>query len=90
MSEFRLSPAAERDLVAIARYTQREWGDLQAELYVDLLTGRFQGLADTPERAAACEQIRAGYRRYGIGRHVVYFRVRAHGIDIIRILHERM
>ena len=31
MAEFRLSPAAERDLESIWKYTRREWGLEQAE-----------------------------------------------------------
>lgn len=65
-------------------------GVRQAELYIDLIAGGCQGLADALEMAAACDHIREGYRRGTVGRHAVYFRVRSHGIDIIQIPHERM
>jgi plasmid stabilization system protein ParE len=45
MAEYRLSPAAERDLEAIWKYTRREWGPEQAERYTDLLTAAFRVLA---------------------------------------------
>jgi ParE toxin of type II toxin-antitoxin system, parDE len=35
MAEYRLSPAAERDLEGIWSYTNREWGQAQADLYID-------------------------------------------------------
>jgi toxin ParE1/3/4 len=35
MAEYRLSPAAERDLEGIWKYTRREWGLDQAERYTD-------------------------------------------------------
>jgi toxin ParE1/3/4 len=35
MAEFRLTPAAERDLEGIWDYTQEQWGDEQADRYLD-------------------------------------------------------
>jgi toxin ParE1/3/4 len=63
MAEYRLSPAAERDLEGIWKYTRREWGLGQAERYVDLLSAAFQVLADLPMSAQACDHVRHGYRR---------------------------
>ena len=90
MAEYRLSPAAERDLEGIWKYTRREWGLEQAERYTDLLTSAFQALAEAPKSAPACDHIRAGYRRRNVERHMIYFRLTDYGIAIIRILHERM
>ncbi|MBV9723848.1 MAG: type II toxin-antitoxin system RelE/ParE family toxin [Gammaproteobacteria bacterium] len=75
MAEFRLSPAADRDLEGICKYTRDEWGLKQAERYVDLLTTTFQALAASPMSAPACEHIRKAYRRRGVGRHMSYFRI---------------
>ena len=44
MAEYRLSPAAQRDLESIWKYTRREWGPEQAERYTDMLTTAFQTL----------------------------------------------
>ena len=90
MAEFRLSPAAERDLERIWRYTRDEWGLEQADRYIDLLTRTVQALAEAPKSAPTREHIRKGYRRRSIGRHMVYFRITTYGIAVIRILHERM
>jgi len=90
MAEYRLSPAAERDLEGIWKYTRREWGLEQAEQYTDLLTAAFQVLAEAPRSAPACDHIRRGYRRRTVGRHMIYFRITEYGIAIIRILHNRM
>ena len=48
MAEFRLSPAAGRDLEGIWTYTRDEWGLEQADRYLDMLTGTFQLLAESP------------------------------------------
>jgi toxin ParE1/3/4 len=90
MAEYRLSPAAERDLEGIWKYTYGEWGLEQAELYIDLLAAAFQVLADSPMSAPACDHIRLGYRRRNVERHMIYFRVTDYGVTIIRVLHDRM
>ena len=90
MAEYRLSPAAKRDLESIWKYTLAEWGLEQADRYTDLLTAAFQALAESPKSAPACDHIRQGYRRRNVERHMIYFRVTDYGIAIIRVLHERM
>jgi plasmid stabilization system protein ParE len=57
MAEYRLSPAAERDLEGIWKYARREWSREQAERYTDLLTAAFQVLAEAPKSAPACDHI---------------------------------
>jgi len=79
MAEYRLSPAAERDLEAIWKYTRREWGLEQAERYTDLLTAAFEVLADSPKSAPTCDHIREGYRRHSVERHMIYFRITDYG-----------
>lgn len=90
MAEFRLTPAAERDLETIWTHTLQRWGLEQAECYIDALTTTFTELALLPKAAPACEQIRPGYRRRSVERHMIYFRITTYGIAIIRILHDRM
>jgi toxin ParE1/3/4 len=90
MAEYRLTPAAERDLEMIWTYTRQQWGVDQANRYTDILTATFAELAQSPKTAPACDQIRPGYRRRSVERHMIYFRITAYGIAIIRILHDRM
>ncbi|RMO76723.1 type II toxin-antitoxin system RelE/ParE family toxin [Pseudomonas syringae group genomosp. 3] len=90
MAEYRLAPAAERDLEAIWVYTFHEWGSTQANRYIDRITKVFTELAHSPKTAQTCDHIRAGYRRRSVERHMIYFRVMPYGIAITRILHERM
>jgi len=90
MAEYRLSPAAERDLEAIAAYTRDQWGTEQASRYMDRLFAAFDELAHAPKSAPACDHIRPGYRRRGVERHVIYFRVTPYGVAVMRVLHDRM
>ncbi|MBD1399997.1 type II toxin-antitoxin system RelE/ParE family toxin [Pelovirga terrestris] len=90
MAEYRLAPAAERDLESIWTYTVRQWGIEQADRYIDFLTAAFAELAESPETAPSCKHIRTGYRRWGVERHMIYFRITDYGIAIVRVLHGRM
>src|SRR4051812_38375542 len=90
MAEFRLAPAAERDLEGIWKYSFDQWGAEQASRYADALVAAFDELARSPQAAPACDHIRPGYRRRSVERHVIYFRTTSYGIAVIRILHDRM
>ena len=37
-----------------------------------------------------CENIRTGYRKHPVIRHVIYYRETDYGIEVIRVLHDRM
>ena len=90
MAEYRLTPAAERDLEAIWSYSAQQWNADQANRYTDAMLAVFVELAQSPKAAPACDQIRPGYRRRSVEQHMIYFRITAYGIAIIRILHDRM
>lgn len=67
MARFQLTRTAREDLKAIGRYTQRNWGRRQRDAYLTQLDRRFHTLAETPGLGRACDDIRAGYRRYAEG-----------------------
>jgi toxin ParE1/3/4 len=90
MAEYRLTPAAERDLEKIWIHTRQQWGVEQANRYTDTLLMTFAELVQSPKTAPTCEHIRPGYRRRSVERHMIYFRITAYGIAIVRILHDRM
>lgn len=90
MAEYRLSPAAERDLESIWTYTARRWGVAQAQRYTAFAASVFERLALSPQTAPRCDHIRPGYRRARVKQHMVYFRETEFGIAIIRVLHHRM
>jgi toxin ParE1/3/4 len=90
MAEYRLTPAAQQDLDDIFEHSVVEWGLPVALRYTDDLEAAFVMLADAPQRGRSCETIRAGYRRLGVGSHVIYFRATGYGIAVTRVLHQRM
>jgi len=90
MAEYRLSPAAERDMEDMFDYTLARWGLAQAIRYTDQIEAACNDLAAYPNRAQSCDTIRPGYRRRAVGQHMIYLRTTDYGIVIIRILHQRM
>ncbi|HBC08964.1 MAG TPA: hypothetical protein DC046_15500 [Rhodospirillaceae bacterium] len=92
MAVIRLTPRAGRDLGEIWDYTANRWGMAQAETYLRSLQSALEFLAAEPERGQACDDIRPGYRRQPTGSHVIFYKMSetADGIDVIRILHQRM
>ena len=90
MADYRLSPAAQRDLDDIWDYTNAQWGHDQANRYLLSIKNACQVLAQAPQHAQAIDHIRQGYRRRSVERHIVYFRITNSGIVIVRILHQHM
>lgn len=49
-----------------------------------------EAIAADPQPGQAIDAVRQGYRRYRVGSHVLFYRCVGDGVDIVRILHERM
>jgi toxin ParE1/3/4 len=90
MASFRLTELARQDLRSIGRYTQANWGREQRNIYLSKIDASFHLLASEPDRGRACDDIRSGYRKYRVGRHVIFYLLSSAGIEIIRVLHDRM
>lgn len=90
MSRYRLTPAAQRDLSSIWDYTADRWDVRQAELYIDDIRAAVERIAEDPRRGRHCDDVRSGYRRYAVGSHLLFYITHPEGVDIIRILHQRM
>jgi len=90
MPEFRLRERAKTDMRSIGRYTQATWGREQRNRYLAQLDAAFHVLAQEPQRGRPCEEIRPGYRKYHVGRHLIFYRTSPTGIEVIRVLHDSM
>ena len=67
-----------------------EWDARQTERYIDSLTDAFAFLADNFGAGTTCDHICEGYRRYPVKRNMVYYRETSYGIEVMRVLHDRM
>ena len=90
MLTFRLTQKAIEDLKNIGRYTQENWGREQRNLYLSRLDACFHTITREPEIGKTCDFIRSGYRKYHVGRHLIFYRQSFSHIEIVRILHDRM
>ena len=90
MPAFRLSAKALADLKSIGRFTLKSWGREQRNIYLSKLDESFYRLAEQPHLGSARDDIRKSYRVYHVGRHLIFYRQKSTGIEIIRILHDRM
>ena len=86
----RLSAPARRDLDQIGTYTRRTWGDAQAAAYGNELRRGLQRLAEYPELGPLRPEFGEAMRSHPIRAHVVFYKVDAERISIVRILHASM
>lgn len=88
------TPRARQDLNEIWDFTVERWDAAQADRYVVAIVRGCQDLASGRRVGREMEFIRRGYLTYPINAHVVSFRHvpndDGEGIEIVRILHERM
>lgn len=88
---FHLTQKAKGDLKEIARYTQKIWGRQQRNFYLQQIDAAFHDLAAMPEKGRNADNIRQGYRKYGIGKHLIFYRMtQPDHIEVVRILHSSM
>ena len=90
MTRYVLSPRARADIEEIWRYTVRHWDVEQAERYTRMIQAEIEQIASAPARGRACDAIRADYRKSPAGSHMLFYRLTDRGIDVVRILHQRM
>jgi toxin ParE1/3/4 len=90
MTRYVLSPRAKSDLDGIWDYTCKNWGEQQAILYIRIIQTAIEAVASNPRLGKSCDHIREGYRKFPAGSHMLFFRLAAGEIDVVRILHRRM
>ncbi len=90
--KYALSKRAERDLIGIWRYTVDTWSKDQANKYLNGIMAAFEEIAKAPAfLGSSYDHVRSGYRKYPIGKHVIFYQIQASGVVLIsRVLHEKM
>ncbi len=90
MPGFRLTGLAISDLLDIGRYTEKTWGRVQRNAYLLQIDSCFHMLAENPGIGRDRGVLMPGCHAYPVNRHVIFYRQAKAGIEIIRVLHERM
>lgn len=91
MPAYRVTRKAQADLIAIGRFTTKEWGISQRNNYLKQLDNCFLQLSKNPELGIACDFIAKGYRKFPQGSHLIFYKQAPEGlVEIIRVLHKTM
>lgn len=91
MTPFKLTNAAKSDLKKIAIYTHNEWGRDQRNIYINQFDRAFHMLADSPSTGKVCDEVKAGYKKFPMGSHIIFYTIGSNSkILIVRILHKTM
>ncbi|NOX72202.1 MAG: type II toxin-antitoxin system RelE/ParE family toxin [Alphaproteobacteria bacterium] len=86
MADYRLSKAAQIDLIEIAHYGGDQYGPKQSETYRDKLSQRLEDISAAPMQFPAVEHVQPGIRRAVCGAHQVYFHLVDGEVEIVRVL----
>ena len=86
MASYRLSQRADEDFESIYVFGLLNFGERQAEAYVDGMEARFDEIAAHPFMYPSIDSVRQGYRLSVYGTHSIYYRVDVDEVVIARIL----
>jgi len=85
MPSYKLSAAAEADLIRIYHWGFERYGETQADSYFSAFFDHFEQLAEQP-LSYPVSDIRDGYRRSVCGSDSVYYRVRNGVVEVMAII----
>ncbi|MEL0636350.1 type II toxin-antitoxin system RelE/ParE family toxin [Marinomonas sp. TI.3.20] len=90
MPSYRLSPLAEVDLFKIISSTIESWGSAQAKVYAQTIDAALLKLAQYPDFGRERSDVYDGAKSFPVEKHIVFYQISESGIDVARILHQRM
>ncbi|MGB5171619.1 type II toxin-antitoxin system RelE/ParE family toxin [Eudoraea sp.] len=86
MAKFRLSKAAQEDLIRIHHYGVKKFGMAQADKYFDSFFKYFDIIAQRPFSFESVDFIKNGYRRCVCGSDSIYYRINEDVVEIMAIV----
>ncbi len=90
MADYRLTPLAKSDLLAIWKYTIDNCGEKQAEKYLLEIETKLEQLAVNPELGKQRPEINPVYNSFPVKKHIIFYLKSVNYIDIIGMLHGEM
>jgi toxin ParE1/3/4 len=90
MRRVEFTPKARRDIDDIWDHSFERFGFDKAEAYLREIQRAAGTIGVDPRRGRACDDIRAGYRKFSVGAHVLFFRAHEGNVLIVRVLHQSM
>ena len=90
MQGYRLSKEAQDDLKEIKNHSRMVWGNKQTQEYLSEIKNCLEKLIISPELGKMRNEITDGVRSFGVGRHIIFYRLGKTEIEVARILHKRI
>lgn len=90
MPEVHKQALAEQDLVNIWLHSLHEWGEQQADTYLDELERIMRLLLEQPKMGGLREEFQPPVRIFYHAQHLIVYQIIPAGISIIRVLHKSM
>lgn len=84
-----IAPAAKADLKEIYQYGLRQWGQVQSDRYLDIIKDQLWSLTEQPFMGTDRPELLPDIRSLTVESHLLFYRVTARQVEIIRILHCR-
>ncbi|MBQ0719853.1 MAG: type II toxin-antitoxin system RelE/ParE family toxin [Gammaproteobacteria bacterium] len=84
-----MAPAAKNNLRNIYQYGLRQWGQAQPDSYLTAIKDQFWSLTEQPLMGVERSALPPNTRSLAIQSHILFYRVTAGQLEIIRILHSR-
>jgi toxin ParE1/3/4 len=84
-----IAPAAKNDLKDIYQYGLRQWGPAQSDSYLSAIKNQLWLLTEQPLIGVERSELLPHIRSLPIQSHILFYRVTANQIEIIRVLHGR-
>jgi toxin ParE1/3/4 len=90
MSNYRLTPDAQSDLIEIRRYTRQKWGAAQSQKYLSELRKTIRLIAETPSLGKARPEVGPNVLSFPNVSHVIYYILHEQQLVVFGVLHKRM
>jgi toxin ParE1/3/4 len=83
------SDDAEQDLLSIWRYGADEWSPTAADDHLHDIEATCRMLQDVPELGKSRSELVRGARSILVDPHIIFYRISAQAIEVLRVLHQR-
>ncbi len=81
---------AKQDLIDVWLYTFNQWGEAQADKYLDGLENALKLLAEQPLMSRERTEFEPPVRIFSYEQHIIIYLIIDEGINVIRVLHKSM
>ncbi len=86
MAQLRISPRATEDLIEIWSYIADD-SAANADAFIDKIYEKMEMMVRQPGSGRRRDELALGIQSFPLGRYIIFYRVVAGAIEIVRVLH---